>query len=134
MKKVNEIQQCPYYFGPTYAMSFPKTDDPYQIDAYLKQIEAYLKAAVSPLNWENICNIPRKNLVVFTNPHHKYIPLLMRYLETGFLDKEYGGDKLPLNNDAFKSLFQQVHEQVKYASITAYKEDMTWIQNFIDRN
>lgn len=133
-ENVNEIQQCPYYFGPTYAMSFPKTDDPYQIDAYLKQIEAYLKAAVSPLNWENICNIPRKNLVVFTNPHHKYIPLLMRYLETGFLDKEYGGDKLPLNNDAFKSLFQQVHEQVKYASITAYKEDMTWIQNFIDRN
>lgn len=133
-EKPKELQQRPYYFGPTYAMSFPKTDDPYQIDAYLKQIESYLKAAVSPLNWESIYNSPRKNLVIFANPHHKYIPLLMRYLETGFLDKDYGGDKLPLNIDAFKSLFQQVHEQVKKASIRTYNKDMTWIQDFIDRN
>ena len=129
----SKIQQ-PYYFGPTYDMSFPKTNDPYQIDTYLHQIDTYLKAAISPLDWGRICDAPRGNLVVFTNPNHKYIPLLMRYLETGFLDKEYNGDKLPMNFDEFKSLFKTVHNNIKKASIKLNIKGINRLHRYINRN
>ena len=129
----SNIQQ-PYYFGPTYDMSFPKTNDPYQIETYLHQIDTYLKAAISPLDWGRICDAPRGNLVVFTNPNHKYIPLLMRYLETGFLDKEYNGDKLPMNFDEFKSLFKTVHNNIKKASIKLTIKGINRLHRYLNRN
>lgn len=58
----------------------------------------------------------------------------MRYLETGFLDKEYNGDKLPMNFDEFKSLFKTVHNNIKKASIKLNIKGINRLHRYINRN
>lgn len=108
------------YFQPRYRISFPSTDDPAVIKAYKEQIKVNLRAVSSPGDCVKIFDPEQKCLAVFTNPNHKYIPQLKKYVETGEMNWR-GKNPLPIKGEKCKTLFRRVFHEVRQASIQAHR-------------
>ena len=117
---------------PWWQTSYPPTDDPMLIAAYKEQIKVNLEAVASPLNWEQVSKEIAHNLVAFTNPNHKYIPILLTYLEDGRMDPKGSRKILPVTHKDCETLFAVVHHAIREASMIAYS-DMTWIDCYLNR-
>lgn len=102
------------------------------IAAYKEQIKVNLEAVASPLNWEQVSTEIAHNLVAFTNPNHKYIPILLTYLEDGRMDPKSSRKILPVTHKDCETLFAVVHHAIREASMIAYS-DMTWIDCYLNR-
>lgn len=120
------------YLEPWYRLSFPYTNDPAIIESYKKQLLANLEVVSSPPDCKNILKSKPDNLAVFTNPYHKYVPLLMHYVKTGTLLNSVEEDALPMPIRDCERLFQKICYCVRIASIDAY-QDIYQIKQFLNK-
>lgn len=119
------------YHEPRYRISFPKTDDPAVIKAYKEQIKANLRAVSSPGDCVKIFDPKQECLAVFTNPNHKYIPQLKKYVETGEMNW-HGKNPLPIKGEKCQKLFRRVFHEVRQASIQAHR-DIDKVKSFLPK-
>ena len=120
------------YPEPWYRLSFPDTDDPAKTESYKKQILANLKVVASPPDCKKILNPKPEHLAFFTNPDHKYIPLLMHYVKTGTMLNDMEEDTLTMPKRDCERLFQKICYGVRIASINAY-QNMNQIEQFLNK-
>lgn len=102
----NEVNLFTYQ-KPWYRLSFPYTDDPTTIESYKNQLLKNLEVVESPPDCKKILDTKPEHLAVFTNPDHKYVPLLMHYVKTGTMLNCFGGDTLPMPTRDCERLFQK---------------------------
>lgn len=126
-----------YEYPLAHLPEFPNTKDPAQMDAYMEQIDAYLQAIRTPFDWAFIKDQLLKkhmpaHLAVFTNRKHRYIPLLLRYLENEKMTMHFGNEVLPITVNECKKLYSAIHMKVRSASMKTYA-DMNWIKEYMDR-
>lgn len=119
------------YFQPRYRISFPDTDDPAVIEAYKEQIKVNLRAVSSPADCVKIFDPKQECLALFTNPSHKYIPQLKKYVETGEMNWR-GKDPLPIKGEKCQKLFRRVFHKIRQASIQAHR-DIDKVKNFLPK-
>ena len=115
---------------PRFPISFPITEDIAEIEAYKKQILENLRAVTSPLDCKSLFNPKPENLAVFTNPNHKYIPLLMKYIEDGKPQTRSEKNPPPIKSKDCFDLFHSVFSIIRFASIEAH-QDIYRVKRFL---
>ena len=128
-KKPGEFNIESYMF-PYYPIFFPLTDDIEKIESYKKQIKTNLKSVLSPLDCESLLDSTPNSLAVFTNPKHKFIPMLLKYVETGERNTRSMRNPPPVKTDECFDLFHLVFYTVRHASIEAH-QDIYRVKRFL---
>ena len=118
------------FMFPRYPISFPITDDLAEIERYKTQILGNLKVVTSPLDWKKLFEPKPKNLAVFTNPKHKFVSMLMEYVETGHLQSRSQKDPPPIKSKECIDLLRLVYSVIRSASIEVHK-DIYKIKRFL---
>lgn len=118
------------YMFPYYPIFFPRTDDIGEIESYKEQILANLKAVSAPLDCKKLFDPKPKNLAVFTNSKHGFVPMLMEYITTGSLQIRGMRNPPPIKNKECLKLFRLVFYTVRLASIEAH-QDIYQIKRFL---
>ena len=127
----NEVNLFTYQ-KPWYRLSFPYTDDPTTIESYKNQLLKNLEVVESPPDCKKILDTKPEHLAVFTNPDHKYVPLLMHYVKTGTMLNCFGGDTLPMPTRDCERLFHKICYCVRIASINNNR-DIHQIKHFLNK-
>lgn len=109
------------FMFPRYPISFPITDDLTEIERYKTQILENLKVVMSPLDWKKLFEPKPKNLAVFTNPNHKFVSMLMEYVETGHLQSRSQKNPPPIKSKACIDLLRRVYSDIRSASIELHQ-------------
>ena len=130
--KTDKVVDLIKYHGPWYRLSFPYTDDPSTIESYKKQLLANLEVVSSPPDCKKILNPKPDHLAVFTNPDHKYVPLLMSYVRTGTLVDDAEDVVLHGKKKELFTLFRKICYNTRIASIAAY-QDISQIKSFLNK-
>lgn len=115
---------------PHYPISFPLTNDLTEIESYKKQILKNLEVVTSPLNWNELFEPKPQNLAVFTNPKHRFVPILMDYVTTGHLQIRSQKDPPPIKSQDCIDLLQLVFSVIRSASIETH-HDIYQVKRFL---
>lgn len=115
---------------PRYPISFPITDDLTEIESYKKQILENLKVVTSPLDWKELFDPKPQNLAVFTNPKHRFVPMLMDYVTTGHLQIRSRKDPPPIKSQDCIDLLKLVFSVIRSASIETH-HDIYQVKRFL---